>query len=57
MGGLIALAMILWLGHHHPTHAGMLPEQTIPCCLSRGCARHHQLSGNPCGQSWDWEAK
>jgi hypothetical protein len=55
VGALIVLAMMLYLGEHRPTHAGMAPEQTIPCCLSHGCARHHHLSGNPCGQSWDWE--
>jgi hypothetical protein len=57
MGGLIALAIILWLQEHHPPAVSHPQEQVIPCCLSRGCARHHQLSGNPCGQSWDWEAK
>jgi len=57
MGALIVLAMMIWLTEHHPTHTGMEPKETIPCCLSRGCARHHQLSGNPCGQSWDWDAR
>jgi hypothetical protein len=57
MGGLIALVMMLWLEKHYPPAAPHPPEQVIPCCLSRGCARHHQLSGNPCGQSWDWETK
>jgi len=57
MGGLIALAMLLWLGEHRPPVVPRPQEQVIPCCLSRGCARHHQLSGNPCGQSWDWETK
>jgi hypothetical protein len=57
MGGLIALAMMLWLEKHYPPAEPRPQEQVIPCCLSRGCARHHQLSGNPCGQSWDWEVK
>jgi hypothetical protein len=57
MGGLIALAMMLYLEKHYPPAVHHPQEQVIPCCLSRGCARHHQLSGNPCGQSWDWEVK
>jgi hypothetical protein len=57
MGALIVLAMMLFLEKHHPPAEVRAPQEVIPCCLSRGCSRHRQLTGDPCGQSWDWEER